>query len=216
MTDIFKYDKRRKEIGERIRQCRKAAKLTQDQVAARVTQILPSDGGISQGAVSAWEKGVQLPPLPKLIALSEIFHCDIAYLLCDYNKKQKDVSDICELTGLSYAAVNTLIGEQDDGYHNPRIEALNFLLTSGNFQNALVELFNLKGELRVLMNLEKAKERMLSKLTSIDEYQSNLVMIDHISKQAKKVNLSEYNLSQHFSFIIHELKRRVEEERENG
>lgn len=110
MTDITEL--RMRQIGERIRQCRKAAKLTQDQLAAKITILLSAEDqgdGVNQSAVSAWETGNQLPPIKRLIALSEIFKCDIAYLLCDYDEKNKNVSDISNITGLAEDSIYFLI-----------------------------------------------------------------------------------------------------------
>lgn len=83
--------------------------MTQSDLAGRISDIVPTDKEkcFGQSTVSGWENGKQLPPLPKLIALSEIFQCDISYLLCDYDKK-KDISDISELTGLSERALSRL------------------------------------------------------------------------------------------------------------
>lgn len=110
MTDIFVYEKRRKKIGQRIRTLRKESGLTQGQLAARLAFIVPSDGdkAIGQSTISSWEKGVQLPPLQKIIALSSIFQCDIAFLLCDYDIKKKDFADIHETIGLSEVAIQKL------------------------------------------------------------------------------------------------------------
>lgn len=105
------YAQRAVKIGKRIKALRKENHLTQDQLAAKIDSIVPpiNEKGLGQSTISGWEKGSQLPPLPKLIALSEIFQCDIAYLLCDYDKKKKDVSDIAELTGLSEKSVDNLL-----------------------------------------------------------------------------------------------------------
>lgn len=102
---------RAKQIGKRIKALRKENHLTQDQLAAQIDIIVPpvNEKGLRQSTISGWEKGSQLPPLQKLIALSEIFQCDIAYLLCDYDKKKKDVSEVSDFIGLSEQAVSFLL-----------------------------------------------------------------------------------------------------------
>lgn len=114
MTDLFVYEKRKKRIGERIKALRQEMKMTQKQLAGHIDDIVPTDKdkGFGQSTISGWERGDQLPPLPKLIALSEIFQCDISFLLCDYDKKKKDVMDVSEITGLSETAVLRLSGMQ--------------------------------------------------------------------------------------------------------
>lgn len=109
MADIFRYDLRCKKIGKRIRDLRKEKGLSQDELASRLYELTPNDKkAIGQSTISGWEKGDYLPPIGRLIALAEIFECDIAYLLCDYDKEKKDISDICDMTGLSAAAATRL------------------------------------------------------------------------------------------------------------
>lgn len=113
MADIIaRYDnpEGRAQIGERIKALRKEKGFTQKQLAGYISDVVhvDSDTGFGQSTVSGWETGNQLPPLPKLIALSEIFRCDIGYLLCDYDTKRKTVADIAEFTGLSETAVDFL------------------------------------------------------------------------------------------------------------
>ena len=92
MNDIFRYKKisRVQQIGKRIKTERRKKKLSQEKLAEAISSIMaesdPDYKGTEQNTVSNWEKGVSPPPLPKLIALSEIFDCDIGYLLCDYDE----------------------------------------------------------------------------------------------------------------------------------
>lgn len=108
MTNIYRYNDRKSEIGERIKAERKDRKMTQDELSTAASSLLNSGGTvvdtISQGTISAWERGKTMPPIEKIACLAEIFGCDIGYLLCDYN----DTFDIKEATGLSGAAADRL------------------------------------------------------------------------------------------------------------
>ena len=114
MDDIFKYKKieRVKKIGKRIKDERRKKKLSQQKLADAISSIMvdsdPDYKGTEQNTVSNWEKGVSLPPLSKLIALSEIFDCDLGYLLCDYDEPKRDLADVVEQTGLSGKAATRL------------------------------------------------------------------------------------------------------------
>ena len=114
MNDIFRYKKieRVRQIGKRIKDERRKKKLSQQKLADAISSIMvdsdPDYKGTEQNTVSNWEKGVSLPPLPKLIALSEIFDCDIGYLLCDYDEPKRDLADVVEQTGLSGKAATRL------------------------------------------------------------------------------------------------------------
>ena len=114
MNDIFRYKKidRVRQIGKRIKDERRKKKLSQQKLADAISSIMvdsdPDYKGTEQNTVSNWEKGVSLPPLSKLIALSEIFDCDIGYLLCDYDEPKRDLADVVEQTGLSGKAATRL------------------------------------------------------------------------------------------------------------
>ena len=114
MDDIFKYKKieRVQKIGKRIKDERRKKKLSQQKLADAISSIMvdsdPDYKGTEQNTVSNWEKGVSLPPLSKLIALSEIFDCDLGYLLCDYDEPKRDLADVVEQTGLSGKAATRL------------------------------------------------------------------------------------------------------------
>lgn len=77
----------------------------------------PDCKGIGQNTVSNWEKGITLPPLNKLIALSSIFDCDIGYLLCDYDEPTHILADVVEQTGLSGSAAKTLLQVHEKGHY---------------------------------------------------------------------------------------------------
>ena len=114
LNDIFRYKKidRVRQIGKRIKDERRKKKLSQQKLADAVSSIMvdsdPDYKGTEQNTVSNWEKGVSLPPLSKLIALSEIFDCDIGYLLCDYDEPTRNLADVVEQTGLSGKAATRL------------------------------------------------------------------------------------------------------------
>ena len=114
LNDIFRYKKidRVRQIGKRIKDERRKKKLSQQKLADAVSSIMvdsdPDYKGTEQNTVSNWEKGVSLPPLSKLIALSEIFDCDLGYLLCDYDEPKRDLADVVEQTGLSGKAATRL------------------------------------------------------------------------------------------------------------
>lgn len=211
MDDIFRYEKRKKEIGARIKALRKQQDLSQDGLADRLFQIAPTkDKAIGQSTVSSWERGVTLPPLERLIALASIFECDLSYLLCDYDKKRKDVWDICCMTGLSEKAISRVLiyKEQYPGY----VDSLNFLLESDNFDDVLYRIYDYSDALRRLDSLQKLRNRQIISFATSKDYTPNLALLDEIRVRTDAVDLCEYNLSTRFGYIIQELKRTVESE----
>ena len=132
------------------------------------------------------------------------------YLLCDYDKKQKDVWDICCITGLSEKAISQLLvyKEQYPDY----IGSLNFLLESDNFDDVLYRIYDYSDALRRLDSLQKIRNQQISSFAASKDYTPNLALLDEIRLRADAVDLCEYNLSTRFGYIIQELKRTVESE----
>lgn len=76
-------------IGGFISQCRKEKNLTQEQLSEKL--------GISNRAISKWERGINLPDASIMIELCEILDITVNELLsgeiiekCDYMKKAED------------------------------------------------------------------------------------------------------------------------------
>lgn len=142
MNDIWKYEQRKAQIGKRIKNERNQKKLSQQELADAISAMLNSDPdckGIGQNTVSNWEKGITLPPLSKLIALSNIFDCDIGYLLCDYDEPTRNLADVVEQTGLSGEAVKSLVmrKRQKD---TAGLDILSSLLSDRKFWEAIANL----------------------------------------------------------------------------
>ena len=134
MVDIFIYDKRKSEIGKRIKDERKRLKLTQDELAARVSTAEGSHDPIGQSTVSSWEKGATLPPIGRLIILAHIFDCDIAYLLGDIKSRKWEHTDINQYTGLTFAAIST---------HFPATKLISLMVEEFDFEGISREIFEI-------------------------------------------------------------------------
>ena len=103
-------------VGKIIRKEREILSLSQDEFL----EIHGEKLGIkSRQALSKWEAGNFKSDFSvwALLELCNIFHCDPGYLLCEYDQKTREITDIVEATGLSPAAVNAI--QQDS--NNPRI-----------------------------------------------------------------------------------------------
>lgn len=109
MANILSKEKRLK-IGRRIHNERKRMRLTGEQLAEKLTDLLGvHDKPISQGTISAWENGKSFPRrIETLFALAQVFRCDTGYLLCDYDSPVHDMETIADALGLSYDAVQNL------------------------------------------------------------------------------------------------------------
>lgn len=65
-----------KSFSEKLADLRRKEGLSQEQLADRL--------GVTRQSVSKWEGGAALPELSKIVALSEMFHVSVDYLVKDY------------------------------------------------------------------------------------------------------------------------------------
>lgn len=95
-----------KKIGQRIKDTRKAAGYSQNSLidALRDNQI-----PVGRNTLSSMENGdFTAFSFQVLSGISNLCNCEIGYLLCEYDCKTFDNSQIHEKTGLSDDAINTL------------------------------------------------------------------------------------------------------------
>lgn len=206
----------KKLIGSRLQAAR--GKISRQKLTDRLNRredrpvIGGEKGTLSVETLKKWEYGENPINIEWLPLICDVLDCDIGYLFGMYPDKRREVSDICSITGLSTAAVNTIIGDQHDGFRDDRLEALNFLLTSPNFENALLELVRFKEAEREAAIFECARKKDISNLKDISEYRPNISLLGLIDDTRKTATLCEYNLSKSFTFVIEELKRTVDED----
>lgn len=126
------------EIGERLKKERKNAGFkSHDGLADYIRNH--NYKGFTRQTISKWERGLEMPPLDILCSLCELFECELGYLLCEYNCKTRNDTDIHNETGLSEDAINVLkewnriSKEKGPQYTWARnsLQALNDLLSQG-------------------------------------------------------------------------------------
>lgn len=124
-----------KKIGERIRQERKKAGINQSKFA----EMLGLNTN-SRQTVMKWEKGVTIPDIKKLFNMCEIFNCELGYLLCEYDCKNKIAADVQTVTGLSEKAVMILHDMKTSDIRGV-ISVLNGLIEHPDFSKLLCAIY---------------------------------------------------------------------------
>lgn len=99
----MKYDDCAKKIGERIKEQRLVAGLNRKEFLPKI-YMSPS----SYKTLAKWESGEKVPDLESLVRMSDLFGCDIGYLLGDYDEKHHSTADVSKQTGLSGNAVEKI------------------------------------------------------------------------------------------------------------
>ncbi len=94
-------------IGNRLKAERKKAGIkSQNALAEYLNQN--NYRSYTRQTISKWEHGLEMPPLDVLITLCDLFNCELGYLLCEYDCKTREKTDIHKMTGLSEAAIDIL------------------------------------------------------------------------------------------------------------
>ena len=139
-----------KTVGERIKQARKEAGLSQIKLIA-LLRSEQYNAGVSRTTLVAIESGevgktLDNVSLRTLCAMCDLFDCDMGYLLGEYEEKHRVAAEVCDATGLSETAVQRLSAElayskqlsptQREESVQP-IEILSSLLSDGEFWRVL-------------------------------------------------------------------------------
>lgn len=104
-----KMTERKAKIGERIASERKKRHWSQEKFGEELSKKMGGSISGAQNTISNWENGKNLPEtLDIFLAMSQIFECDCGYLLCDYDERTHDSTEICKATGLSENSINAL------------------------------------------------------------------------------------------------------------
>lgn len=109
-------------IGERLKSERKNAGFKSHDALCDYIQE-HNYRSFTRQTIAKWEKGLELPPLDVLCTLCLPFKCEVGYLLCEYDCKYKENTDVQNITGLSEKAINILtkwknIGNLPDTKYN--------------------------------------------------------------------------------------------------
>lgn len=184
---MINYEKRKKLIGSRIKEEREHLGLTQTELLNRIYKSEKS-----HKTLTAWETGKRLPDLDSLALMADIFHCDIGYLLGDYNEHTRVSSDIVKETALSEKAVELLVKL---ALVNKSISGtLSRFITSKGFMDFLL----LAHSYRAHAELEKGYREHVEEISrKIDEtvYSADISTLSELSYQKKH---SEEALQEHF------------------
>lgn len=98
-----------KKIGARIKLERENKDMTQEELAASVN--------VSRSTIIKWENArVSTPSIRDLLLLCNFFDCELGYLLCEYDCKERVVTDVQKETGLSEKAIEKIFKWKRSGF----------------------------------------------------------------------------------------------------
>lgn len=137
----MKYDP--VEIGKRIRENRIKLGLTQGQLGEKLSKKVNEQKSVH--AISEYESGKTVPPLPTLFNLCEVFDCELGYLLGEENYTDKTIlkSKFLEMTGLSSNAFDIMVRIKvtrkiyPEWHEDSIVDVLNRLFKMNDFGNMM-------------------------------------------------------------------------------
>ncbi len=191
------YDSKR--IGNRLKETRKALKLSQEYVAEKCNCVRQS--------YAKWENGnLDSLSLADLQHLCNLFECDIGYLLCEYDTKRHVVADIHTQTGLSEIAIVNLIS-----YNGITTDVLSKFLALPKFAIMLDSVYHL-AEFSLTNSIIKTAETHAKSEGNQDLF-TNAVIASTSTEQTR--NAQEYMISTLFSSILSDVVKAISDSDKN-
>ena len=95
------------DVGKRIYSERKGLRIEQAELGARL------DPSVARQTIGRWEKGHAVQNFAHVLQMCKIFDCELGYLLCEYDCKTRDATDVQKVTGLSKNAIDVLFITND-------------------------------------------------------------------------------------------------------
>lgn len=112
-----------KKIGERMRKEREAFGFSQSKLMEEIGRSPDS-----YRVLGRWEKGKVEPQLTDMLALCDVFQCDIGYLLGEQSTKRHIAADFQEITGLNEKTIEIL--SKWSQTNNNNIKIINTLINN--------------------------------------------------------------------------------------
>lgn len=192
-------------VGSRIKEARDAKSLSRIALAKKMCSSPKASKEVSmskyvleelekrlEARIRQWESGANPVDIEWIPAICEVLSCDIGYLFGEYKEKTHANHDICEVTGLSESAINTL-RKSDENV----VKFISYLLESG---------FVIPVGLKVSQCID-------TKLT-INHYQTDVLPKFSIPAELEKKAINEWDLSNKYldieekrTKVMDELKR---------
>lgn len=187
---MYEYDL--KKIGKRIRSERLKAGYTSQKIFAK--KFFLSD----RQTVSKWENGKKLPSIDNLLTMCDLFHCQLGYLLCEYDCKTGENTNIHNLIGLSEKSINILKFIKSETALSDSLKALNRIIEHPEFINLLkdIQLHNLTYIDKKFSPSPKLRESLAEELKRPENE------VERIME-----TISESTISTDLLNILHDLKR---------
>ena len=192
----------REMVGLRIQSARKDKKLSRSALAELIvhnelcpavttrknTSEIKTPAEALADRLKQWEYGNNPVDLEYIPAICRVLECDTGYLFAEYTEKNRVVSDLCSVTGLSEKAVESLYELRNK--IPVKRKFIDYLLRSEELLQ-LLEIASDNSFYQVVLNKKKDVDRELSKdlleLMELSEYRAFKVIVEIIKQFSKEV-----------------------------
>ena len=159
-------------IGNRIRDLRKSKKYSQD---AFIEKLSEHGLKISRNTLSSIENGVESAyTFAFLKTISEIYNCDIGYILGEYEEKTQEIHQICANTGLSEKATNVIMQYHKENDFSWEMDLFNSMVENQNF---LLFMYNLRFFVTECFEVDAGIYKLTTKDIAFVKIQDNISML---------------------------------------
>lgn len=201
------------EIGERLKKERKEYGFkSHDALCDYIKEN--NYRSFKRQTISKWEQGKECPPLDVLLTLCKLYNCEVGYLLCEYDCKYRENTNIKETIGLTEENIEYL--KRIKNNNSKFINSINFLISSDNFDNMLSYLTEYIEKTKLFLGLNKIKKDRLHKIEIAQSKGEDVVYTcdngfeEYRNNTRKEMELTEYHLDTHFRYIIKEVYRKAD------
>lgn len=177
-------DQIKKMIAERIKELRKAKRLSREHLEEACNLPNQSIKRIEMGNMSKID-------VNDLCAIAEYFNVDIDYLLGRQDSPLRSVSDVSDVTGLSYEAANIL--SSFGRMNRTEIDTLSAMICSPSFLLFIEQMKRyclLEGESKIMMN-DGYSSGMSNREVMIAAIQNSVSLLMNETKTAAQAKLIE-------------------------
>ena len=125
-------------MGSRTPNFSKGLKKVRKKAGYKTQEIFSKSINKSLETVRNWEQGKYKPSLDDFLALCELFVCDADYLLDTIDERTHDARFICQYTGLSEDAVESLhkMHESEIEYDHLSVDCINRVLETKLYEES--------------------------------------------------------------------------------
>ena len=124
-----------KKIGDKVKELRVNLGLSQSKFAVSLGY---AENDNVKTIISQWERGKTLPPLEKLVEMSELCNVSIDTILCRTEYSHVENELIYEVTGLSDESIEVLRKNKESG-NNQYLHILNLIVSDEELFNELMK-----------------------------------------------------------------------------